>query len=430
MKQTSAAERPVYGKGTVSVSPLVMNPGQGATKAGRVDTITTEALARVVALTGGSFNIGYSCTGLPYVNNQPNWNAIGSIPSVWFTMGSGWMSCKYGSGEIGYSLDFGERGYYTFVLDRPYNTYGITGAITLVGRARSSVDSVNSKEMPLKFKLYSYPLGQITRQEGYNDITSSQRGQTTTEVYYPQNPENFLCYSETVGVPVLEPEGSERFGTDWFGAKFETPGIAGANPCISIVFPTSRTGEDSLWNATLFEVSNGDNTSHSTKPAAMYVVYDFDYQSIWSYNEENGGGRIEERIDGFIPDSNAQPNKRYAVVPLQSWNWTDANGTPTSSQDGEIPMHIILAEGVAIERGAAYDKYVEVKINPAIDYTVIQSTDRIKSVEIYNLNGKLVKTQACNSNNERISLNGLASGMYIAKVTTEAGIANKKIMVR
>lgn len=93
-------------------------------------------------------------------------------------------------------------------------------------------------------------------------------------------------------------------------------------------------------------------------------------------------------------------------------------------------MEIVLADATDVERGASYDKFVEVKKNPAVDYTVIVATDAIKSVEIYNLNGKLVKTQACNSNVETISLSGLNSGMYVAKVITTAGIANKKIMVR
>ncbi|MDE5574294.1 MAG: T9SS type A sorting domain-containing protein [Bacteroidales bacterium] len=418
--------------------PAVAKPGS------EEELIAVEALARATG-TDGKFMCGYSCTGLPQnALGQADWSRIGSIPAVWFTMGSGWANCKYGSGEFGYSLDFTERSYYIWTLDRPYNEYGIVGAYVLVGRAKTTVDSVNAKRMPLRFKLYSAPTMQVTEQEAFEDLTSKNSYQRKTVAYLPQDPDQYLCLSDTVGVPVMEPEQGQsgNFGSDWFGARFPTPGIAGKHPCISIVFPRTGDGEDSLWNATLFEVSNeSGNPMYSTsKFPPMYAVYDFKYQSVWGYESEEDKNKRDfwrDRVDHegadevyFIPNQAAQPNTRYAVVPMRSWNWTDANGSPTDRQDGEIAMQLILAEGVTMERGAAYDKYVEVKINPAIDYTVIAATDRIKNVEIYNLSGKLVKTQACNSNVETISLSGLNSGMYIAKVTTEAGVANKKIMVR
>lgn len=417
--------------------PAVAKPGDNE------DQIAVEALARATG-SDGRFMCGYSCTNLPKnALGEPDWNRIGSIPTVWFTMGSGWANCKYGSGEFGYSLDFTERSYYIWTLDRPYNEYGIVGAVALLGRAKTTVDTVNAKRMPLRFKLYSAPMMQVTKQQAFEDLTSNKSYTTKVTAYFPEDPDQYISLTDTVGVPVLEPESaSAKFGSDWFGARFPKPAIAGEHPCISIVFPRTGDGEDSLWNATLFEVSNesGNPVYSTSKFPPMYAVYDFKYQSLWGASSEEDPKVRDywrDRIDHvysdemyFIPDQKAQPNTRYAVVPMRSWNWTDDAENPTDRQDGEIAMYILLAEGVTIERGAAYDKYVEVKLNPAVTYTVIQSTDRIKNVEIYNLSGKLVKTQVCNSNVETISLSGLNSGMYIAKVTTEAGIANKKIMVR
>ena len=414
------------------------------TKAGEEESLPLEALERASGTTG-QFYAGYSCTGVPRKpgSNDGDWDKYFSGPSIWFTMGSGWASVRYGSGEIGFSLDFTGNSYYCYVLDRPYNEYGIVGAAALVGRYRTTVDSINEREMPLRFKVYSSPMLQVTAQKGYEDITSNAGYNKTVDCYFPEDPEKYVSLSNEVGVPVMEPEqAGGRFGSEWFSARFETPALAGFHPCVSILFPRTGKGEDSLWNATLYEVSNASQqpTYSTSKFPPMYAVYDFQYQTNWGDLDETTGQRNwwRDRVDHkygdemyFIPDQAAQPNTRYAVVPMRSWNWTDANGDPTGErQDGEVAMQLIVAEGVTMERGASYDKYVEVKINPAIDHTVIAATDAIKSVEIYNLSGKLVKTQACNSAVETIWLNGLNSGMYIAKVTTKAGIANKKIMVR
>ncbi|MCM1532336.1 MAG: T9SS type A sorting domain-containing protein [Bacteroides sp.] len=430
VKQAKSVGAPAVVKEKTDISPLVMDPVAGAAKAGRVDTISTQPMQEVSEVLGGSFYAGYSCTGIPRgADGKPNWDVIGSCDAVWFTMGSGWLNHIYGSGEIGYWFDFTPTGWYCLNYEMPYYSYGITGAMTLVGRAKSTVDSMNSLRMPLRFKLYTEPMGQVTKQSAYTDIVNPEVTDEI-EVFYPADPDNFVSYSDTVGIPVFTPKEGQRFGSAWVGAKFETPAVAGVNPCISVIFPVKNDGTDTLWNATLYTVSYEQDEAKSGYMGAMYTVWDFQNQNMWTYNvseqHPEEGELVRERINGFIPDSNAQPNKRYGVVPTMSWVWQNDG----SHMDGEIAMHVILAEGVTIERGASYDKYVEVKINPAIDYTVINATDRINKVEIYNLSGKLVKTQACNSHRENISLSGLSSGMYIAKVTTDAGVANKKIMVR
>lgn len=421
VKQAREVGTPLSQKANVTVSPLSMPMSKGAVKAEGVDTIAVEA-----AYHAEDF-------GLTFYGTIEDFDEVGHIPAVWWLPGTGWLNHYYGSGEVGYSIDFSADGWFCGIMGQKFNEKGIVGALALIGRAKSTVEKMN-KDMPFKFKLYSYPMGQVARQMAYNDITSNQsEDEEPIEVFYPRSPEQFLCYSEEIKVPLMEKSENEKVdvGSDLFGAKFETPGLAGAFSCISFMFPCEHNDEDTLWNATLFPITDGNDFAHSDRPGSVYVVYDFNYQNMWG--RKNGDDFIysRERGEGFVLDTLAQPDKRYGIIPLQSWWWTDRAYNRTGDrQDWEPFFRIILADGVDIERGAAYDKYVEVKINPAIDYTMLQSPDKIKNVEIYNLNGKLVKTQACNGYIENISLSGLTSGMYIAKVTTESGIANKKIMVR
>ena len=408
-----------------AVSPMLSSPVKGAVKDAVEDTLFAEGAFHSLS---GKFGGGYTATGLS------DWSDVNYIPTVWWPMGTGWANYFYGSGEIGYVFDFSDDGWFHLVGGFNYKNKGVTGAISFICRAKSTVEKINSKDMPLYYKLYTSPMGQVKPQEAFDDLTSTLRCEETIDVHYPVDPDNYVSVSNTVYVPLIEPEDpDDMMDGDRYGARFETPGIAGDFFCISVMFPNEQNDEDTLWNATMLTFMEPNSTAKlkSENPGHMYVVYDFNNQHMWGQNDGGNFIYARERADWMLPDTLAQPNSHSVIVPMASWYFTDNNQNRTGSrQDGEAYLAVILADGVDIERGAAYDKYVEVKINPAIDHTVIAATDKIKHIELYNLNGKLVKTQACNDYFETISLSGLTSGMYIAKVTTEAGIANKKIMVR
>lgn len=414
-----------------AVSPMLMSPVKGAVKAGEEDTLVAEAAYHSIT---NRYGLAYTVTMSP----KNSWDDVGrNMARVNWPLGTGWANHTYGSGEIGCLFDFSDNGWFASVGGLKAKDKGVTGAITYICRAKSTVEKINSKDMPLYFKLYTSLLGQVTEQEAYDDLTSDQRLDETIEVHYPVDPDRYISLSNTVYVPLVEPDDPAAvpyMDGGRYGARFEHPGTAGDYFCISVMFPNEHNDEDTLWNATMLYMSedgNAANKLHSENPGAMYVVYDCRYQNMWGTKDGDDFIYARERLSWMLPDTMAQTNPNSVIVPMSSWYFTNDAGNRTGTRmDGEPYIAVILADGVDIERGAAYDKYVEVKINPAIDYTVLQSTDRIKSVEIYNLNGKLVKTQACNNHFETISLSGLTSGMYIAKVTTEAGIANKKIMVR
>lgn len=64
--------------------------------------------------------------------------------------------------------------------------------------------------------------------------------------------------------------------------------------------------------------------------------------------------------------------------------------------------------------------------NPATDNIIINSTENVQRVEIYNMQGQLVKVESGNVNN--ISVRDLANGMYTLKLTTDNGTSVHKIV--
>lgn len=421
VKQANEAH-PISTEMSVFQSLQFANPSKAAVKA-RVDTVAVQSIYRADNPGLGSGHV--SAYGLPQDPNASAEDVYVTPPVLFTTTGTGFLNYWYGSGEIGYSYDFTEEGWYEGTLQRGFAKKGVTAAMAYITRFHSPVPDVDEAMMPFRFKIYSSNMGQVTEQQAYTDILTENARRNEVTVYYPNNPENFVSYSEEIQIPSMDlvnENGTVYLPGERYSARFTTPAIAGENFCISAMFPCNQDKNDTLWKAFLLVVRENRDYVMSERPAAVYAVIDFEHQEMFGTETELWRKREEGY---FIPNEEDQENDRYAVVPLRAWVWNGGNASVE-----EPAFEIIMADGVDIERGASYDKYVEVKINPAIDYTVLRAADRIQQVEVYNLSGKLVKTQACNDNTVEVRLDGLSSGMYVAKVTTVAGVANKKIMVR
>ena len=67
--------------------------------------------------------------------------------------------------------------------------------------------------------------------------------------------------------------------------------------------------------------------------------------------------------------------------------------------------------------------------NPASDYVLISSDEVIKMIELYDLNGRNIKSLALNSNDYKIDLSVLNNGIYFLKIYTVNNIINKKVIL-
>ena len=66
--------------------------------------------------------------------------------------------------------------------------------------------------------------------------------------------------------------------------------------------------------------------------------------------------------------------------------------------------------------------------NPATDLVNISTTENVKHVEIFNMQGQLVKVETGEVSS--ISVKELANGMYTMKLTTDNGVSMHKIIKR
>ena len=75
------------------------------------------------------------------------------------------------------------------------------------------------------------------------------------------------------------------------------------------------------------------------------------------------------------------------------------------------------------------DRYSNVYPNPASDIVTVQSSFKVKEIEIHNALGQVVLRKQGSQNIETIDVSNLQSGTYIVRIKTQRGFANKKIFI-
>ena len=78
---------------------------------------------------------------------------------------------------------------------------------------------------------------------------------------------------------------------------------------------------------------------------------------------------------------------------------------------------------------ATVDRYSNVYPNPAKDIVTVQSSFKVREIEIHNALGQVVLRKQGGQNIETIDVSNLQSGAYIVRIKTQRGFANKKILI-
>lgn len=67
--------------------------------------------------------------------------------------------------------------------------------------------------------------------------------------------------------------------------------------------------------------------------------------------------------------------------------------------------------------------------NPFSDYIMIQSTNsNLKEIKFYDINGRLIYEKIIDTQNKKLSMENINSGVYILSIKTEEGSYVKKII--
>lgn len=181
--------------------------------------------------------------------------------------------------------------------------------------------------------------------------------------------------------------------------------------------------QDTDNNYILGMYSNSDTSGDKTEDSKGF--YDFWVLSISESKTINWqktiGGADDDKLSKIIKDNSNEYILAGSSVSNISDDKTENNNLATNDY-----WIVKLQSSATASINDNFLSEIEIFPNPTSDFIKIKGV-QIKNVGIYNLNGQNI----LNSSQDRISLKGLAKGMYFLKITDLANrTAHKRIIVR
>jgi len=127
----------------------------------------------------------------------------------------------------------------------------------------------------------------------------------------------------------------------------------------------------------------------------------------------------------------------YTWAPVVGYNQTiqvSTSGTYSLTVDngqGCVYQDVIVVNILpmnATQQNAVAD--INIFPNPANDHVTVQSDVMITSINVYDLGGRLIGTQVCESSQADVMTETLPEGCYVLETVTETGINRSRIVVR
>ena len=150
-------------------------------------------------------------------------------------------------------------------------------------------------------------------------------------------------------------------------------------------------------------------------------------QSVGAITIANAGDPIIVTITGTVPVTNASQYTFAMDMTLDvnaSSGYTGGeafqSGTSVDPIDVDFEVDIVAATSIDEINGSTTSVYP----NPATNVLNISTNEVIKSIEIYCVNGALVKTVSTKT----IDISDLNNGMYILSVLTEEGVSQTRFI--
>ncbi|MDE6515389.1 MAG: T9SS type A sorting domain-containing protein, partial [Bacteroidales bacterium] len=365
-----------------------------------------------------------------------------------------------GTGEVGATYQTEDNMYYMYASIDVENAW-VVGAIAIACRMGNTngweriqdkldrfpqdpehmneVGGVKIPDMP--FKLLGYETVQKQRAfKSYTEMIFDNADASYVNLEMPLSTEG-RAETETLYLRYEPRENDEsgRVSPTFYtvGGLFKNKSFqASPSKNFGLSFCVELTGDktyDSLWNNNMGAKSNTDCAF--VEEWSVWQRFDFRnhddaWVGFWSKDETDIDVSLPWFVDddgdesGFAPPSCPQKQKNSLFV-------YDHSLLRLSSGTHYKPTlyPIIQHSGLANESMDAYAQTVSVYPLPATDKVTVVALDPIQKIEIYNMAGMLVKVANMNESVLNIDVTSLVPGAYIAKITTENGVASKKLVV-
>ena len=187
-----------------------------------------------------------------------------------------------------------------------------------------------------------------------------------------------------------------------------------------------------LAKAQLYAFSEEDvffltDTSNLTRLYACDVKYEplFNWpgENIWVPLKENRCDFYSVVYSYGILSMEVIPNKSCPPLGLGFYSSDFNSDNNNDNEDNEGSGESGLSD-------LDISHFVSVQPNPAKDIVTVQSSFKVREIEIHNSLGQVVLRKEGKQNIETIDVSHLESGMYIVRIKTQRGFANKKVIIQ
>jgi len=190
-----------------------------------------------------------------------------------------------------------------------------------------------------------------------------------------------------------------------YNIRFENTGTAPAENIVAKV----------IVNSTDFDINSLQlmNTSHPVDARINGNIVEFIFQSI---NLESGGhGNVLLKVKS---KSNLQQGD---IVEKKAEIYFDYN-FPVETNNAETVFQLLNNPGFE------QDNTIKIHPNPAQNTVYINGNFSIKTVELYDAQGRLLQSSMINENETTMDITNKSKGVYFVKVSTEKGIRVEKLV--
>jgi len=131
----------------------------------------------------------------------------------------------------------------------------------------------------------------------------------------------------------------------------------------------------------------------------------------------------QQAVINFTYISGLTPDTLYILFSSSTLDYSPKASSILWIDDASVTLP------TGIEQMLGEENSMEIFPNPACGEIQVQSLKfKVQSLEIYNIQGRLIKTLAASGSKTSVDISGLASGMYFVKAKTDKGIEVKKFV--
>ncbi|MBD5389723.1 T9SS type A sorting domain-containing protein [bacterium] len=366
-----------------------------------------------------------------------------------------------GTGEVGATFQT-EAGVYDTYAGIDLTNAWVVGAYAIVCRMGNTIgwervrdslgifnpayiNNYNGVAVPdMPFKLIGYP--EVTPQRVFKSYTEMIMDKKDPVYITVEMPTSIKDRAETTDELYLryEPRKADdgRDAPTYYGVGglFSNKSFSAAKN-FGISFCANLTGNktyDSLWNYNIGAKSNDECSFYEAW--SVWQRFDFsnhetNWVGFWNLDESDLDVNLpwfpenDDDPSGFAPPGSPQieNGEHNSLFVYNHCLLRLSEGT--HYKPSLYP--IIQYRSAANESNqAAYAQTVSVYPLPATDKANIVALDPMRKVEIYNMAGALLKVIDMNENVFELDVTAFTPGAYVAKITTEKGVASKKLVIK